>query len=73
MDTHCGKNKPLSVEDKQKPMIESSVKRRTVNRPPYEMLVKEIDELGYRGTGKKYGVSDNAIRKWVKFYKKFLI
>jgi hypothetical protein len=75
LDTHCGKNKPIDPEEKQKlkeeSIIKVSMKRRTVNRPPYEMLVKEIDELGYRGTGKKYGVSDNAIRKWVKFYKNF--
>ena len=29
-------------------------------------LLKEVKELGYKGTGVKYGVSDNAIRKWVK-------
>lgn len=40
--------------------------QRKVERPPYEQLMKEIEELGYRGTGRKYGVSDNAIRKWVK-------
>jgi transposase-like protein len=26
--------------------------------------------LGYCGTGRKYGVSDNAIRKWKKIYEK---
>jgi hypothetical protein len=29
-------------------------------------LLDEIKELGYCGTGRKYGVSDNAIRKWLK-------
>lgn len=38
------------------------------NRPNFETLQKEIDELGFVGTGKKYGVSDNAIRKWLKRY-----
>jgi hypothetical protein len=37
-------------------------------RPPKEQLLKEIEELGYCGTGRKYGVSDNAIRKWLKKY-----
>jgi len=41
---------------------------RKVERPDYETLVKEIKEMGYCGTGRKYGVSDNAIRKWVKIY-----
>ena len=35
-----------------------------------EILIKEIEELGYRGVGKKYGVSDNSIRKWKKYYEK---
>jgi len=29
-------------------------------------LINDIKNLGYSGTGRKYGVSDNAIRKWVK-------
>ncbi|MFO7560255.1 MAG: tyrosine-type recombinase/integrase [Desulfobacterales bacterium] len=43
---------------------------RKVKRPPFNVLKKEIDVLGYLRTGKKYGVSDNTIRKWLKFYKK---
>jgi transposase-like protein len=31
-----------------------------------EILLKDIEELGYSGTGRKYGVSDNSIRKWIK-------
>lgn len=41
---------------------------RKVERPDYETLCKDIEKLGYVGTGKKYGVSDNAIRKWKKSY-----
>lgn len=40
--------------------------RRRVERPSIEELRREIDEGGYSATGRKYGVSDNAIRKWVK-------
>ena len=39
---------------------------RVVDRPPHDQLIKDIKELGYKGTGKKYGVSDNSIRKWIK-------
>ena len=46
-------------------------KQRKVKRPEYSILVKEIKELGYLGTGRKYGVSDNAIRKWKKFYENY--
>jgi transposase-like protein len=27
-----------------------------------------VKRLGFRAVGRKYGVSDNAIRKWVRFY-----
>ena len=48
----------------------SNLKQRKIDRPPYEQLIKEINYLGYCGTGRKYGVSDNAIRKWKKYYEK---
>jgi hypothetical protein len=41
--------------------------RRSI-RPPYDELMLDIQELGYSATGRKYGVSDNAIRKWCKSY-----
>lgn len=42
------------------------IERRKVERPPLEQLMKEVDEFGFSATGRKYGVSDNAIRKWIK-------
>ena len=39
---------------------------RRVERPTMDDLIRDINDLGYVGTGKKYGVSDNAIRKWIK-------
>jgi hypothetical protein len=39
---------------------------RKVDRPSVEDLLKEIKEFGYKETGRRYGVSDNAIRKWIK-------
>ena len=43
---------------------------RRVERPPYEQLLAEIAQLGYVGVGRKYGVSDNAIRKWRLAYER---
>lgn len=40
--------------------------RKVLNRPKREDLIKEIEELGYSAVGRKYGVSDNAVRKWLK-------
>ena len=51
--------------------INAFIAQRKIERPPYEQLINEINELAYVGTGRKYGVSDNAIRKWKKFYNKF--
>jgi hypothetical protein len=44
--------------------------RRKVDRPPYEQLMREIAETSYLAVGRKYGVSDNAVRKWVRFYER---
>lgn len=41
---------------------------RKVQRPPYEQLLEEIETTSYLAVGRKYGVSDNAVRKWVRFY-----
>jgi hypothetical protein len=44
--------------------------RRKVERPPYDQLLREIEESSYLAVGRKYGVSDNAIRKWVRWYER---
>lgn len=41
---------------------------RKVVRPSHEQLLSEISALGYAGTGRRYGVSDNAVRKWLHRY-----
>lgn len=34
-------------------------------KPKYDVLLNDVKILGYTGTGRKYNVSDNTIRKWV--------
>lgn len=63
----CGNSKSKSSKKCKACYVNDS---RKVDRPPYEELILLINELGYVGTGKKYGVSDNSIRKWVKYYEK---
>lgn len=41
---------------------------RTVERPDKEQLLEEIATSSFSAVGRKYGVSDNAIRKWCTFY-----
>jgi ribosomal protein S27AE len=43
---------------------------RKVERPPYEELMEELGATSYVAVGRKYGVSDNAVRKWVRFYER---
>jgi hypothetical protein len=77
LDTHCGKNNKekkiknikQNIFSKEKKMYYES--RRKIERPDYNTLIEEVNIFGYVKTSKKYGVSDNAIRKWVKFYQKY--
>jgi HNH endonuclease len=41
---------------------------RKAERPPYDVLMAEIAARGYSAVGRRYGVSDNAVRKWVHWY-----
>lgn len=52
----CSKNKPKKIT-------------RKIERPSKEELEKMIEEMSWVAIGKKYGVSDNAVRKWAKAYK----
>ncbi|MHB8691868.1 MAG: HNH endonuclease [Solirubrobacteraceae bacterium] len=42
--------------------------RRKVMRPPYEQLMAELEATNYSAVARTYGVSDNAVRKWVRAY-----
>lgn len=81
LDTHCGKNnkKPIlteeeitnKIKEKEENIYNYAIRRRTIERPPYEDLKKEVRSNGFSATGRKYSVSDNAIRKWLKYYEKY--
>lgn len=42
------------------------LKLRKVNRPNRDELIELVNKIGFSATGRKFGVSDNAIRKWLK-------
>jgi len=75
--THCRNinkqkvNKKLSPDIKKLKKKDQSIKARKTERPPYELLKQQVKYIGYVATSKKYGVSDNAIRKWLRFYEKY--
>lgn len=82
LDTHCrGTRITKEIENKDhckcggskwktsKSCVDCSKKlQRKVERPSLEQILKDIKETNYVLTGKKYGVSDNTIRKWIKKY-----
>ena len=58
----CGKE----IYYKSKKCVKCQQKsNRKADRPNHEILLEDIKILGYRGTGKKYGVSDTSIKKWL--------
>lgn len=75
LPTHGGKNigYDKKIKRKERNIIEESKKKRKVERPSHKQLVSDVSLLGYLATGRKYNVSDNSIRKWIKFYEKYEI
>ena len=51
--------------------VKDKKETRKVKRPSYNQLLEEVNEIGYAATGRKYNVSDNSIRKWIKMYEKY--
>jgi hypothetical protein len=45
---------------------------RKVDRPSYLEITKDLEMGNYSSVGRKYGVSDNTIRKWIKYYEKMI-
>lgn len=44
------------------------ISSRVVERPTKNQLIQDINNMSFVKIGKKYGVSDNAVRKWAKQY-----
>jgi transposase-like protein len=53
-------------------VISTGHRERRVERPSYRQLLAEIESTNYCAVGRRYGVSDNAIRKWVRQYEREL-
>jgi len=59
---------PIKQEQDHPTNMHSEFWQRKVERPDAKTLCQDIQKLGFVGAGKKYGVSDNAIRKWKRHY-----
>lgn len=64
LETHAGKNNRKQKNEK------TTIRKRKIDRPSLKQLQEEVSKNGYSATGRKYGVSDNAIRKWINSYGK---
>jgi hypothetical protein len=53
---------PASYRGKPRP------ESRKVQRPSYEQLMADVRTMSFLAIGRKYGVSDNAVRKWIRWY-----
>lgn len=43
---------------------------RKVERPTSEQLMLDVQSMSFVAIGRKYGVSDNAVRKWLRWYER---
>lgn len=66
----CGKEKSISSGYCKSCSPSHRTNNRKVERPPYDILLKEIEESNFSALGRKYGVADNVIRKWMKKYER---
>jgi predicted nucleic acid-binding Zn ribbon protein len=65
--SNCG----TTLQVKQKQYCSQSCKKIglcKVKRPAKDDLIADVDNMSMLAVGRKYGVSDNAIRKWLKSY-----
>ena len=63
---NCGKERNKNLRNTICSVCSNRKRRKVKDRPSKEQLLKEIEETNYCIVGRKYDVSDNAIRKWIK-------
>jgi Zn finger protein HypA/HybF involved in hydrogenase expression len=64
--SECGKEKKIKDSKLCRPCQDKS--KRKVKWPEKEELKKMIKTMSWCAIGRKYGVSDNAVRKWARSY-----
>lgn len=65
-ERRCSCGNMIKDHRAKKCMSCSRLASRKVERPPYDVLLKELEKMSFCAVGRKYGVSDNAVRKWLK-------
>lgn len=71
LETHCQGSKVFKIKepklDKRR-LKRDRIKSRKIEWPTKEVLNELLKTMSYVSIAKKYGVSDNAVRKWSKKY-----
>ena len=62
------KFKPRKIEQKYCSIKCRSLSKRKGTRPRKKTLAKMLENMSWCAIGRKYNVSDNAVRKWAKIY-----
>lgn len=75
LETHCkGASaltpKPIKIRKISPPRLSQ---RKVKERPSLDELNEMLKTMSYCAIGRKYGVSDNAIRRWINLYHKINI
>ena len=71
LETHCQGSKVFKIKEPKldkRTLKHDRVESRKVEWPAKEVLMELLKNMSYVSIGKKYGVSDNAVRKWSKKY-----
>lgn len=66
MKNFCECGKEIDKRSNMCSTCDKVKQRKVKERPSVEQLLKELSNSNYTALGKKYGVSDNCIRKWIK-------
>ena len=66
---YCG-IRQLRSPERSPAQAAADMKTRKVERPPFEVLIEQVERDGFSATGRRYGVSDTAIRKWLLWFER---
>ena len=64
----CQCGKVINKNSKNCPLCDKIKQRKIPNRPSLQTLLDDLNGKSYLEVGRKYNVSDNCIRKWIKRY-----
>ena len=63
---YCQCGKEIRKESKLCPTCDKIRQRKVKNRPSKEKLMLMLKETNLEAIGRKYGVTVNAVKKWLK-------